>query len=50
MSKERFILRRSTCAERARYIGEKMVNEQRKVERLEKTNKGLKKVLGKGDN
>ncbi|KAF8803621.1 hypothetical protein BYT27DRAFT_7171768 [Phlegmacium glaucopus] len=49
MSKEGFILRRSACGERARYIGEKMVDAERKVERLEKINKGLKKVLGKGD-
>ena len=49
MSKEGALLRRSACAERARYIGEKMVAAERKVERLEKQNRELKKALGKGD-
>ena len=49
MSKEGSVLRRSACAERARYIGEKMIIAGRKVERLEKVNKELKTVLGKGD-
>jgi ketol-acid reductoisomerase len=49
MAKEGFILRRSACAERARYIGDKLVYAERKVERLEKKNRELKKALEKGD-
>ena len=45
MTKEGFTLRRSACAERARYIGEALVNAERTVERLEKMNKELKKIL-----
>jgi hypothetical protein len=45
MTKEGFSLRRSPCAERARYIGEALVNAERTVGRLEKLNKELKKTL-----
>lgn len=45
MSKEGVILRRSACAERARYVGENMINAERKLERLEKKNRELKKAL-----
>jgi ketol-acid reductoisomerase len=45
MTKEGFSLRRSSCAERAGYIGKELVKAQRRVERLEKMNKELKKIL-----
>jgi len=49
MSKEGHLLRRSACAGRAGYIGEKMVDAGRKVEVLERKNRELKKALAKGD-
>jgi hypothetical protein len=49
MSKERsnkgYFYRRSACAERARYIGEKLVKAEETVERLEQMNKEWKKTL-----
>ena len=49
ISKEGLLLRRSTCAERAGYIGEKIIDAGRKVELLERKNRELKKALAKGD-
>ena len=38
-------LRRSPCVERARAVGERLVIAQRKVEKLERQNAELKKVI-----